>query len=317
MNFCVFLGFFFVNKCSYWVNSLKILSFLRKKFQIFFLLFFLFLLHCGGDSNLKSNFHYEPSFQNVLYFQRENFSQNEEVFEKFSYRLNFLYFAPYENKVSHTEIFLSSYTNQFLNRTLEKFPNSIKKYSLVEKTKKGYFKKLDSHRIKVEFDSYRNSQVTSNDFLDLIEEYNAQQYKPFLKSNEIWVFKNRDSESLWKEFEQKEVGGNSYTWFFHESGDLVNRRYPYTEYRVNNGDVVYSRLLGLEENIFTKYDFQQKKIFKLYANRDYVLYYLPDKNLLDMKNNLAFEKNSKDELTLLKNQFPILLYKKNLKTNGN
>lgn len=317
MNLYVFFELSILNKCFYRVYFLNIFDFRKKKFKIFFLLFLLFFWNCSGDSHVKPNLYFEPSLQNVLYYQRGNFSLNEEVFEKSSYRLNFLYFASNENAITYTEIFLSSYTTQFLNKVLENFPNSIKKYSLVEQTKKGRFHKLDSKRIKIEFDSYRNFQVSSNEFLNLIEEYNLQESKPFAKFREVWVLKNRDSGSLWKEFEQKEIQGNLYAWFFHESGDLVNRRYPYTEYRVNNEDVVYSRLLGLEENIFTKYDFQQKKIFKLYANKDYVLYYLPDKNLLDIQNNLAFEKNSKDELTLLKNQFPILLYKKNLKTNGN
>ncbi|MCX8000045.1 MAG: hypothetical protein N3A69_14015 [Leptospiraceae bacterium] len=318
IKYCINLAKFF-NMFKNGIFSLKKTQFLQKNYSHFFLILVSFFLNCGKAETLKSTFSSEPNLSNTLYFQRTKFSQHEDVFEKSCFQLNFLFFQPSErgNIVTYSEIYLSAYVENFLKTVNHKFPNSLKKYSIFEKVKEGKFQSQDS-KIQIQFYQTKQKKLESNELVSLLDEFQSIETQKVTLEKEIWVLKFRKEDTLWKESEKVVLNGNIYSWIYHEFGELMYRHYPFIGYSVNDGEIIYSRLLGVEENIFFKQKEENlERNFKLYSNQDYAVYYFPNKEFLDFQIFSKDLKAQKTELTLLKNQFPILLYKKSLNTNGN
>jgi len=290
----------------------------HKFFLVFFLLFFLVLEQCRSTPTTQDFPDLSKRMENSDHFQKVKVNSSESTFDKGSYKIRYLLFRKMENNqdslAKEIEISFYSYSSMFLSKISKFFSDRHpKRYFISEQIRTGEAKKTNEGEIEIHFKDLAYREFEDDDLLKTLEEFINSSYKNF-EENEIVRFTIRADGSLWKKEEIKKVGNKILTWKNHEQSGLL-RRYSYIE--INDGkETKYSLLHNPSDYIFQLIPKEESiKTNKLFQNKDYIIYYLPDASYSSEETLTLLIKNNKKQVTLLKNQFPILVYKKNLNYN--
>jgi hypothetical protein len=254
--------------------------------------------------------------ENTGFFQKTKINPSQEfTYEKSSNRIKYFTLQKKDSnwEAKLVQISIYAYNNQFLEKVVENFPRSqLQKYSLVEsvKTGKAILSPQDK-TVQVSFQTEESRMVNGNDVLEAIDSLISLPYKKGAPLTEEVKFSLREDGNLWKKEETLEnQTRQKFIWKNHEEGGII-KKFAFTEFQENNTEKRISKISDEKEFIFKRIDSSDaNKPYKLFQNQEYAIYYFPGDNFKLEYTNIVAMENFKKQLTLYKNKFPILVFKK-------
>lgn len=288
-----------------------------KKYSFFLAILttsFFFLENCQTIKK-SSELNFSQFIENSVFFQKSKLNSSQEfTFDKNSTKLKYLTIlqSGQGSIARFVEISIYSYKEDFYRKVREDFPRSeFQKYKIIETVRAGKAILQENERmVQVQFQTEESRQAGGEDIVESIDKLIAQSYKKSATTNQMTTFSLREDGNLWKKEEFSQNGKSKFSWRNHEEGGII-KKFAYTEFKENDTEKRISRITDDKEFIFKKIDLQDaNKPYKLFQNSEYAIYYFPDATYKLEHSNIVAMENPKRQLTLYKNKFPILVYKK-------
>jgi hypothetical protein len=262
----------------------------------------------------------EDRLENSDHFQKNKIGFQDNTFEDGGYRIRYLMLRKSKSgatQAKELEVSLFSYSDTFLKNASRFFAGKTpKKFLIQERIKQGTAtKSVESDSFEVHFQGLSIRQVENDDLSSAIEDFLNSELPENKEYHEIVKFQLKKDGSIWKKEESRTIGKKKLSWKNYEEGGLI-KRFAYIEFFSNEKEISYSKLHSPQDYLFQIAQKNNIKIMnRLFQNKDYLVYYFPDSSQSMEPAHSLILKNNKKRITLLKNKFPILLYKKNLNFN--